>query len=352
MAFRSSRNARISSAELPFSSSMRLPPSFAGGGVSASTSVALPASTPRSASADLRLGLLARAHDRLERGVARLVDGVRDRDDGRQRRLDDVVARLALPLRAHAAVGQLEPGDLRHERELEVLGDGRGHDVGVGVGRLLAEQHEVGPEMLRGGRQHAGGRGDVGALERRIADQQRLVRAQRERLVQRPHGALGAHAERRDEGVGAGCALLQPHGLFERMRVVGVHGLLAGAVEPLRARVDPLGSGRVRHFLDAHGDLQRCSLLVAPMRAPTARPVAWRIPIGGVPKRRDRNGQMTLAASATWPPPQRAASDPSAKTCSWPFSHDRLRSRRLRWRWRPASSRPTRRTSSSRSRGP
>ena len=34
MAFRSSRNARISSAELPLSSSMRLPPSLAGGGVS------------------------------------------------------------------------------------------------------------------------------------------------------------------------------------------------------------------------------------------------------------------------------------------------------------------------------
>ena len=237
-----------------------------------------------------------------------------------------------------------------------MLGDGRGHDVGIGVGRLLAEQHEVGAEMLRGGGEHAGGRGDVGALERRIADQQRLVRAQRERLVQRPHRALGAHAERRDEAVGAGCALLQPHRLFERMRVVGVHGLLAGAVEPLRARIDPLGSGRVRHFLDAHGDLQRCSLLVAPMRAPTARPVAWRIPIGGRSETPiaapDRNGQVALAASATWPPAQRAASDPSAKTCSWPFSHDRLRSRRLRWRSRPASPRPTRRTSSSRSPGP
>src|SRR6185437_15667083 len=58
MAFRSSRNARISSAELPLSSSMRLPPSFAGGGVNSSTSVAVPPSTPRSASASWFCGFL------------------------------------------------------------------------------------------------------------------------------------------------------------------------------------------------------------------------------------------------------------------------------------------------------
>ena len=58
IAFRSSRNARISSAELPLSSSMRLPPSFVGGGVSASTSVVAPPSTPSSASESWFWGFL------------------------------------------------------------------------------------------------------------------------------------------------------------------------------------------------------------------------------------------------------------------------------------------------------
>ena len=128
--------------------------------------------------------------------------------------------------------------------------------------------------MLRGRREHARGRGDVGARERRIAHQQRLVGAQRERLVERAQRALRAHAERRDLAVGAGRPLLQPHGLLERVRVVGVHRLLAGAIELLGARIDPLGRGRVRHLLDAYGDLQRSWLLVAPCgrRPPARRP--------------------------------------------------------------------------------
>ena len=44
------------------------------------------------------LRLRLRAHDPLQRRVARLVDRVRDGDDGRQRRLDHVVAELGLPL--------------------------------------------------------------------------------------------------------------------------------------------------------------------------------------------------------------------------------------------------------------
>src|SRR5205823_6162278 len=51
------------------------------------------------------LRLLLRAHDPLQRRVARLVDRVRDGDDGRERRLDDVVAELRLPLAADGAVG-------------------------------------------------------------------------------------------------------------------------------------------------------------------------------------------------------------------------------------------------------
>ena len=47
---------------------------------------------------ELLLRLRLRAHDPLERRVARLVDRVGDRDDGRERRADDVVAELGLAL--------------------------------------------------------------------------------------------------------------------------------------------------------------------------------------------------------------------------------------------------------------
>src|SRR6266480_2542896 len=45
---------------------------------------------PEVAERDRLLRLLLRAHDPLQRRVARLVDRVRDRDDGRERRLDHV----------------------------------------------------------------------------------------------------------------------------------------------------------------------------------------------------------------------------------------------------------------------
>ena len=71
---------------------------------SASTSVrepaapAWPASTPEVGEREHVLLLLLRAHDPLQRRVARLVDRVRDGDDRRQRRPDDVVAELGLTL--------------------------------------------------------------------------------------------------------------------------------------------------------------------------------------------------------------------------------------------------------------
>ena len=55
---------------------------------------------PGVAGGDLLERLLLRAHDRLERRVARLVDRVADGDDGGQLDLDGVVAVLGLALAA------------------------------------------------------------------------------------------------------------------------------------------------------------------------------------------------------------------------------------------------------------
>ena len=105
----SARNSRICSAALPSSSIVRVSPR-GGGSESASTSVREPCSPglrrvdAELGERDLLLRLLLRAHDPLQRRVARLVDRVGDGDDGRQRRADDVVAELGLALARERAV--------------------------------------------------------------------------------------------------------------------------------------------------------------------------------------------------------------------------------------------------------
>src|SRR5947208_3036441 len=67
---------------------------------------------------------------------------------------------------------------------------------------------------------------------------------------------------------------VEPHGLLAGVHVERVERLLARAVEPLGGRVDPPAGGRVRHLLDADGDLQRVLLLrvgEAPPRGAQAR---------------------------------------------------------------------------------
>src|SRR5581483_474059 len=60
--------------------------------------------------------LFPRAHDRLERGVARLVDRVADRDHGGQLHLDGVVAVLSLPLTAQRSIFHVQLDHLRQRR--------------------------------------------------------------------------------------------------------------------------------------------------------------------------------------------------------------------------------------------
>jgi hypothetical protein len=87
------------------------------------------------------------------------------------------------------------------------------------------------------------------------------LRKRVERLL-RPHG-------HEDDLPALG--LLDPERLLDGVQVGRVERRLAGAVEPLRRRVDPLVHGRIRHLLDADGDLHRRGLYRRPPPGASAR---------------------------------------------------------------------------------
>src|SRR4051794_31121516 len=109
--------------------------------------------------------LLLRAHDRLERRVARLVDRVTDGDDRRELDVNRVVAVLGLALAAELALVDVHLDDLRERGHLQVVGDDRADRVALAVVRLLAEQDQVGRLVLEDRGQGVARGRDVGAGE-------------------------------------------------------------------------------------------------------------------------------------------------------------------------------------------
>ena len=142
--------------------------------------------------------LLLRAHDRLQRRVARLVDRVADGDHGRQLDEHGVVAVLGLALAAQRAVLDVDLDHLRERGHPQVVGDDRADRVALAVVGLLAEQHEVGRLGLQRLGERVAGAVDVRAGERLVGQVQRAVRAERDGLVERAHRGLRAHRHRDD----------------------------------------------------------------------------------------------------------------------------------------------------------
>ena len=198
------------------------------------------------------LRLLLRTHDSLERRVAGLVDRVGDADHGRERRADHVVAELGLTAAVHCAVGHRQLGDLRHHRPAQPFGHRRPQHRALGVARILAEEDEVGRLTLEHGGEHSARRERVGAGGGVVADEDRPVGAHRERLAHGVAGGRRPHCHEHHLAVAPG--LLEAQRLLDGVRVEGVERALAGAVEPLRRRVDPLRRG-VRDLLHTDGDL-------------------------------------------------------------------------------------------------
>ena len=264
--FLSSSQATIfSTVSFVSSSSMIVPPDFAGGALKSPQTTFEPASPTRSASmlgvadAERLERLLLRAHDRLQRRVARLVDRVADGDDGGQLDVDGVVAVLGLALAAQRALGDVHLDDLRQRRHLQVVGDDGADRVALAVVGLLAEQDEVGALALEHLGERVAGRGDVGAGERVVGEVDGAVGAERDGLVQRAHGGARAHRHGDDLVDLDDAALLDLHRGLDRVRVVGVEVALAAAVHPAGLRVDPLLDGGVGHLLHQDADLHEGS---------------------------------------------------------------------------------------------
>ena len=204
----SARNSTIFCAPLPSSSIFTVSPR-AGGSPSESTS-RLRAGLAELRRVDAEVGrgeallrLLLRAHDPLQRRVARLVDRVGHRDDRGQRRLDHVVAELRLPLHARLAVRDRELRRLRDERQAQPVGDGGPEHGAVGVARLLPEEDQVGAFALERLREREARRDEIGARGRVVADEHGAVGAHREPLAQRVERALRAERHEHDLAVAA-----------------------------------------------------------------------------------------------------------------------------------------------------
>ena len=262
MSLRSSSQATIFSTVSAVSSSSMIWPGAFCGGCLAPTHWAAELSPPTfeasisTSPAPTRVErLLLGAHDRLQRRVARLVDRVADGDDGRQLDLDGVVAVLGLALGAQRAALDVDLDDLRQRRHAQVVGDDRADRVALAVVGLLAEQHEVGALAAQRLRQRVAGRGDVGAGERAVGQVDRAVGAERDGLVQRAHGGLGAHRHGDDLLDGQRAALLDLHRRLDGVRVIRVEVLLAAAVHAPRRGVDALLDGGVWHLFDQDADL-------------------------------------------------------------------------------------------------
>src|SRR5215208_112590 len=207
------------------------------------------------ARADLGQRLLLGAHDRLQRRVARLVDGVADRDHGRELDLDGVVAVLGLALAAQRLALEVDLDDLGQRGHLQVVGHDGADRVALAVVGLLAEEDQVRALGLQRLGQRVAGGGHVGAGEHVVGELDGAVGAQRDGLVQGAHRGLGAHRHG-DHLVDLRVpALLDLHRRLDGVGVERVEVLLPAAVQAPRRRIDPLLDGGVGHLFDQDTDL-------------------------------------------------------------------------------------------------
>ena len=207
------------------------------------------------------LRLRLRAHDPLERRVARLVDRVRDGDDGRQRRGDMVVAELRLPLGVYRSILHIEPGHLRHERQLEVARQRRRQSTAP------SESDACWPNSTRSAPSRSSAFASTALVATRsdpasrlVGDEHGAVCSHRETLAQGFGCPFWTHGDENDLALAGRVA--QAQSLLDRVRVERIETGLAGAVETHRAGIDALRPA-LGNLLDADGNLHRAKTLTA-----------------------------------------------------------------------------------------
>ena len=212
--------------------------------------------------------LLLRAHDPLQRRVARLVDALDHRHDRGQRALHDRVAALLLAVDRDRRAVDVHLLGVRQAGQLQVLGHRLRNERRARVGRLGSHEHQVELHAAERLRQHLRRGHRVGAVQARVAHQDAAVGAERQRLADRVLlGALGPHGQHRDL---AAVLLLQAERLFDRVFVDRVDDAVDRlAVEGKVLWIEDLVRGRIRHSLDAHDDVHESSTMSG--RAPAAR---------------------------------------------------------------------------------
>src|SRR5204862_4986927 len=126
----------------------------------------------------------------------------------------------------------------------------RPEDGAVGVGRLLAEEDELGLLARERAREDLARGDEIGAGRSLVADEDGAVGAHGERLAERVGGPL--RADRDDDHLVVAVAL-QPQRLLDGVRVEVVERSLTRPVEALRAGIDPALS--LRDVLDADSNL-------------------------------------------------------------------------------------------------
>src|SRR5437763_1666579 len=216
-------------------------------------------------------GLVLGRHDPLEGRVPRLHDAGGDADHGGERRLDDVVAGLGLPLDLDLAVSGLDVLGERERGPAEQLGNLLRHRAGVAVGRFGGREHEV---HLAGAFDRLGDdlgrRQRVGSLEDRVGHEHGLGGPHREGGAQPRHLVVRRHRDERHLAAAGGVDELKGH--LDAVAVGVVEDQLALALERLGLRIELTRGGRVGDLLHADGDVHTTP--VCPERTPVilARP--------------------------------------------------------------------------------
>ena len=137
------------------------------------------------------------------------------------------------------AVADLEMGHLRHQRPLQMVGNRRRHHVAVGIGRLLAEQHQLGVLRPRSASPAAYAVPAMSEPASAGSESSTARSAPSASAFESAREALSGPMQTATISATSAPRLANPHGLLERMHVERIQLRVARPVEPVGGRIEP-----------------------------------------------------------------------------------------------------------------